>query len=334
MRLKVRRKLTSSYDRFRGVVSLVRIVSGSLKKGDKVKFLQAGKKYDVLDVGIHNPEEVPVDALREGQVGYVVCNMKNSGEAHIGDTVCLAAQTVEPLPGFKPMKAMVYAGVFPVDSAEFPLLEESIERLTLNDRSVSVEKESSAALGQGFRLGFLGTLHMDVFKQRLEDEYASNVIVTAPTVPYKVVYTYGKEEFISNPAEFPDVADTKNRVAHVEEPFVNATIFVPSEYLGDMMELCARYRGSQLEYRHLDGTDRVILRYEFPLAEIVTDFFSDLKSASSGFASFDYEDAGYKPSKLVKLNMLLNGKPVDALAMIVHKNAAPTIGKAWVKKLS
>ncbi|BEJ13549.1 hypothetical protein CspHIS471_0307230 [Cutaneotrichosporon sp. HIS471] len=309
------------YDRFRGVVSLVRIKSGQVKKGDKVRFLQAGKKYDVLEVGIQNPEEVPVGALKEGQVGYLVVNMKNSEEAHIGDTVCLANEPTEPLPGFQPMKAM---------------LEESIERLTLNDRSVSVERESSAALGQGFRLGFLGTLHMDVFRQRLEDEYSSNVIITAPTVPYKVVYQRGKqrvEEFISNPTDFPDTSDTRLRVSHVEEPMVNATIFVPTEYVGAMMELCAKYRGIQEEYKFLDNTDRAILKYRLPLAEIVTDFFSELKSASSGFASFDYEEGGYERSNLVKLNMLLNQKPVDALSLIVHKDAAQFIGRQWVKKL-
>lgn len=211
-------------------MSLIRIVSGSIKKGDKVRFIQAGKKYEVLEVGIYNPEEVVVDTLMEGQVGYLVSNMKNSDEgglnffasayppAHIGDTVCLTDQPVDPLPGFKPMKAMVYAGVFPMDAGEFPQLEESINRLTLNDRSVSVERESSIALGQGFRLGFLGTLHMDVFRQRLEDEYQSEVIVTAPTVPYKIVYLNGKEEFISNPSEFPEVGDSKTRVRHIEEP--------------------------------------------------------------------------------------------------------------------
>lgn len=321
------------YDHFRGVVSLVRIFSGSIKKGDKVRFLQADRRYDVLEVGVYNPEEVPVDILKDGQVGYVVCNMKNSEEAFIGDTVCLADKPVDPLPGFKPMKAMVYAGIFPVDSGDFPKLEEAIERLTLNDRSVTVQRESSAALAQGFRLGFLGTLHMDVFRQRLEDEYDSNVIVTAPTVPYKVCFIDGREVFISNPAEFPDTTDSKTRVAHVEEPMVHATIFVPNDYIGEMMDLCARYRGTQLEYRVLDTTDRAILRYSFPLSEIVTDFFSELKSASSGFASFDYEEAGYEVSDLVKLNMLLNGKPVDALAMIVHKSAAQAVGRAWTKKL-
>ncbi|TXT06592.1 uncharacterized protein COLE_05923 [Cutaneotrichosporon oleaginosum] len=324
------------YDRFRGVVSLVRIKSGSVKKGDKVRFLQAGKKYEVLEVGIYNPEEVSVGALKEGQVGYLICNMKNSEEAHIGDTVCLLNEPTDPLPGFQPMKAMVYAGVFPMDNSDFPQLEESIERLTLNDRSVSVERESSAALGQGFRLGFLGTLHMDVFRQRLEDEYSSNVIITAPTVPYKVVYQRGKqqvEEFISNPADFPDTTDTRNRVSYVEEPMVNATIFVPTEYVGAMMELCAKYRGIQDEYKFLDNTDRAILKYRLPLAEIVTDFFSELKSSSSGFASFDYEEGGYERSNLVKLNMLLNQKPVDALALIVHKDAAQFIGRQWVKKL-
>ncbi|WVQ95928.1 GTP-binding protein LepA [Kwoniella sp. CBS 9459] len=321
------------YDQFRGVVSLVRIFSGTLKKGDKVRFLQANRKYEILEVGIHNPEEVPVDELKDGQVGYVVCNMKNSEEAFIGDTICWADKPVEPLPGFKPMKAMVYAGIFPMDSSDFPKLEESIERLTLNDRSVSVQRESSAALSQGFRLGFLGTLHMDVFKQRLEDEYSSEVIVTAPTVPYKVVYLNGTETFISNPVDFPEVTNATHRIAHVEEPMINATIFVPNEYIGEMMDLCARYRGIQQEYRILENSDRAILRYQLPLAEIVTDFFSELKSASSGFASFDYEEAGYVQSNLVKLNILINAKPVDALAMIVHKFAAQSIGKAWVKKL-
>nr|XP_019009479.1 GTP-binding protein LepA [Kwoniella pini CBS 10737]OCF48260.1 GTP-binding protein LepA [Kwoniella pini CBS 10737] len=319
------------YDQFRGVVSLVRIFSGTLKKGDKVRFLQAGKKYEILEVGINNPEEVVVDELRDGQVGYIVCNMKNSEEAFIGDTICWVDKPVEPLPGFKPMKAMVYAGVFPMDSSDFPKLEESIERLTLNDRSVSIQRESSAALSQGFRLGFLGTLHMDVFKQRLEDEYSSEVIVTAPTVPYKVIYLNGTEEYISNPVDFPEVTDSKMRVRHVEEPM---TYFhAISEYLGEMMDLCSRYRGVQQEYRILENSDRAILRYSLPLAEIVTDFFSELKSSSSGFASFDYEEAGYQQSTLVKLNILINGKPVDALAMIVHKFAAQNVGKAWVKKL-
>ncbi|UOH84478.1 GTP-binding protein LepA [Cryptococcus neoformans] len=334
-----------SYDQFRGVVSLVRIFSGSLKKGDKVRFLQAGRKYEILEVGINNPDEVPVDELKDGQVGYIVCNMKNSEEgafsdvsyivssssrvdpcfiAFIGDTICWADKLVEPLPGFKPMKAMVYAGVFPMDSADFPKLEESIERLTLNDRSVSVQRESSAALSQGFRLGFLGTLHMDVFKQRLEDEYASEVIVTAPTVPYKVVYNDGKEVYVSNPVEFPEVSDSKMKVSHVEEPM---------KYIGPMMDLCARYRGVQQEYRVLENSDRAVLRYTLPLSEIVTEFFSELKSQSSGFASFDYEEAGYEKSNLVKMNILINGKPVDALAMIVHKLAAQSIGKAWVTKL-
>ncbi|KAK8849772.1 GTP-binding protein LepA [Kwoniella newhampshirensis] len=321
------------YDQFRGVVSLVRVFSGTLKKGDKIRFIQADSKYEILEVGIHNPEEVPVDKLNDGQVGYMVCNMKNSEEAFIGDTICWADKPVIPLPGFKPMKAMVYSGVFPMDSSEFPKLEESIERLTLNDRSVSVQRESSAALSQGFRLGFLGTLHMDVFRQRLEDEYASEVIVTAPTVPYKVVYLNGSELFVSNPVDFPEVTDSKQRVAHVEEPMINATIFVPNEYIGEMMDLCSRYRGVQQEYRILENSDRAILRYSLPLSEIVTDFFSELKSSSSGFASFDYEEAGYQQSDLVKLNILINAKPVDALAMIVHRSAAQSIGKAWVKKL-
>ncbi|KAK4689864.1 hypothetical protein P7C73_g250, partial [Tremellales sp. Uapishka_1] len=296
------------YDRFRGVVSLVRIFSGTVKKGDRISFLQADRKYEVLEVGIYNPEEITVDTLRDGQVGYLVCNMKNSEEAFIGDTICWADKQVEPLPGFQPMKAMVYAGVFPLESSDFPKLEESIGRLTLTDRSVSVQRESSAALGQGCRLGFLGTLHMDVLN--------------------------GKEEFVSNPSDFPDsLIGPGSKIVGVEEPTVNATIIVPTEYIGAMMDLCAKYRGNQLEYRFLEATDRAILRYSLPLAEIVTDFFSELKSASSGFASFDYEEAEYVPSDLVKLNMMLNGKPIDALAMIVHRSAAVTVGRTWTKKL-
>ncbi|ORY34653.1 hypothetical protein BCR39DRAFT_513835 [Naematelia encephala] len=321
------------YDHFRGVVSLVRVFSGSVRKGDKVRFLQADRKYEVLDVGIYNPEEVSTDVLHEGQVGYLIVSMKNSDDAFIGDTVCLEGKPVEPLPGFKPMKAMVYAGAFPADTADFNKLEEAIERLTINDRSVSVQRETSAALSQGFRLGFLGTLHMDVFRQRLEDEYASNIIITAPTVPYKVTFLNGRQAMISNPAEFPEATDPKNRVASVEEPMVHATIFVPNEYIGSMMDLSSKYRGVQLEYKVLDTTGRAMLRYSFPLSEIVSDFFSELKSASSGFASFDYEEAGYESSNLVKLNMMLNGKPVDALAMIVHRDKAPAIGKMWCKKL-
>ncbi|KAJ3880686.1 P-loop containing nucleoside triphosphate hydrolase protein [Lentinula edodes] len=328
----------SLYDRYRGVISLVNIQNGILRKGDKIASCHTRKKYEIAEIGIMYPEEVSTDILCPGQVGYIACNMKESSEAHIGDTLHRVGEPVPPMPGFKPSKAMVYAGIFPVDSSDFPKLEESIKRLTLTDRSVTFQRESSSALGQGTRLGFLGTLHMDVFRQRLEDEYDANIIITAPTVPYKVLYRDGTEKFISNPTEFPDMSDSTTKVSEIQEPIVKASIIVPEEYFGEMMELCYSRRAEELDHRYLDaGSDasssRIILTCVIPLSEIVTDFFDQLKSRSSGFASFDYEDAGYQKSDLAKMVFLLNGKPVDALALIVHRSAQDTIGRAWVKKL-
>ncbi|KAG5645058.1 Translation factor guf1 mitochondrial [Asterophora parasitica] len=326
----------SLYDRYRGVISLVNVQEGVLKKGDKISSCHTRKKYEVTELGIMHPEEVPTDSLRAGQVGYIACNMKESSEAHIGDTLYRLGEPVEPLPGFQPAKAMVFAGVFPVDSNDFPKLEESIKRLTLTDRSVTVQRESSSALGQGCRLGFLGTLHMDVFRQRLEDEYDANIIITAPTVPYKLIYRDDREVLVSNPTEFPETSDTASRVKEIQEPIVKASIIVPEEYFGDMMDLCFSHRAEDLEHRYLDSgaaSARIILTCIIPLSEIVTNFFDQLKSRSSGFASFDYEDAGYKQSDLAKMSFLLNAKPVDALAIIVHRSAQDKIAREWVKKL-
>ncbi|KAI0086141.1 P-loop containing nucleoside triphosphate hydrolase protein [Irpex rosettiformis] len=326
----------SLYDQYRGVVSLVNIQGGLLKKGDKIMSCHTRKKYEVVEVGIMYPEEVPTASLRPGQVGYVACNMKESSEAHIGDTLHRVGAPVDPMPGFKPAKAMVYAGIFPVDSSDFPKLEESIKRLTLTDRSVEIMRESSTALGQGLRLGFLGSLHMDVFRQRLEDEYNASIIITAPTVPYKVIYR-DRTVLVSNPTDFPDVNDVASHVKEVQEPIVKASIIVPEEYLGDMMDLCFNHRAENVDHKYLDASEatsaRIILTCTMPLSEIVTDFFDKLKSRSSGFASFDYEDAGYQASKLSKMVFLLNGKPVDALALIVHRTAEQEVGRAWVKKL-
>ncbi|KAJ9096389.1 hypothetical protein QFC21_005211 [Naganishia friedmannii] len=330
----------TSYDRFRGVVSLIRVFTGSLKKGDKITPMASGKRYEVLDVGIFHPEETTTDVLLAGQVGFVVCNMKDFEEgmhtnhnfwracltnldiriaAHVGDTITNATTTnIEPLPGFKPMQSMVFAGVFPLDPQDFQKLEEAIGRLTLNDRSVTVQRESSAALGQGCRLGFLGTLHMSVLMQRLNDEYGADD---------------GTSDIISNPYIFPDSHDKTSRIAQVEEPIVHATIMVPQTFIGEMMELCNEHRGIELEYKFVESTDRAVLRYQLPLSEIATEFFSSLKSRSKGYASFDYEDAGYAPSDLVKLNLMLNGKPIDALAMIIHRSKAVTVGREWTKKL-
>lgn len=325
----------SSYDRYRGVVSLISMQGGVLRKGDKIMSCHTRKKYEVTELGIMHPEEVPTSTLQPGQVGYIACNMKESSEAHIGDTLHRLGAPVDPMPGFKPAKAMVYAGIFPVDSNDFLKLEESIKRLTLTDRSVEVSRDSSTALGQGCRLGFLGTLHMDVFRQRLEDEYNASVIITAPTVPYKVVYR-DRTVVVSNPVDFPDVLGVVSGVKEIQEPVVNATIIVPQEYLGEMMDLCYAHRGEDLDHRYLDSSgtsSRIILTCTLPLSEIVTDFFDKLKSRSSGFASFDYEDAGYKRSDLAKMVFLLNSKPVDALALIVHKSAQVDVGRTWVKKL-
>ncbi|GBE81780.1 Translation factor GUF1, mitochondrial [Sparassis crispa] len=325
----------SSYDRYRGVISLVSIQGGVLRKGDRIVSCHTRKKYEVTELGIMHPEEEPTASLGPGQVGYIACSMKESSEAYVGDTLHRVGESVEPIPGFKPVKAMVYAGIYPIDSNDYPKLEESIKRLTLTDRSVEVSRESSTALGQGCRLGFLGTLHMDVFRQRLEDEYDASVIITAPTVPYKVVY-HDRTAIVSNPTDFPDVTDSANRVKEIQEPIVNASIVVPQDYLGEMMDLCFSHRAENLDHRYLDASGasaRIILTCTLPLAEIVTDFYDKLKSRSSGFASFDYEDAGYQPSNMLKMTFLLNSKPVDALALIVHRSAEQEVGRAWVKKL-
>ncbi|KAK0228813.1 P-loop containing nucleoside triphosphate hydrolase protein [Armillaria fumosa] len=328
----------SLYDRYRGVISLISVQGGVIRKGDRISSCHTRKRYDITEVGIMHPEEIPTNGLYPGQVGYIACNMKESSEAHIGDTLHRHGTPVEPMPGFKPSKAMVYAGVFPVDSSDFPKLEESIKRLTLTDRSITIQCESSSALGQGCRLGFLGTLHMDVFRQRLEDEYDANIIITAPTVPFKIIPTKGNDYFISNPTEFPDIAESMGKVKEVQEPVVSASIIAPEEYFGEITDLCFIHRADNLDHRYLDAgsglaSSRVIITCVMPLSEIVTDFFNQLKSRTSGFASFDYEDAGYQKSDLAKMVFLLNGKPVDALALVVHKSAQDKIGRAWVKKL-
>ncbi|KAF8350516.1 Guf1 protein [Amanita rubescens] len=304
----------SFYDQYRGVISLLSVQHGTVQKGDKIVSCHSRKKYEVTELGIMNPEEVPAASLRPGQVGYIACNMKESTEAHIGDTLHRVGQPVEPMAGFQPMKAMVYAGIYPIDSNDFSKLEESIKRLTLTDRSVTCQRETSSALGQGCRLGFLGTLHMDVFRQRLEDEYAAQVIITAPTVPYKIIYR-NREEIISNPTDFPDATDTTVHVKEVQEPVVKASIIVPDEYAGVMMELCFSHRAVDLDFKYIDieesSSRRVIMTCVLPLSQIVTDFFDKLKSRSCGFASFDYEDAGYMKNDVAK----------------------DTVARRWVKKL-
>ena len=320
----------SWYDEYRGVICLVALQDGMLKKGDQVYLHQSNCKHEILELGLMYPEQLPMDALYAGQVGYIITGMKTVKEARVGDTVSHTKTSVTPFPGFKPAKSMVFAGIYPVDSSEFELLADAIEKLTLNDASVNVEKKTSTALGLGFRCGFLGLLHMDVFKQRLEQEYNLSIIATAPSVLYYIDLRHeGGRIAIENPADFPD----PSRIEQILEPMLNGTIIVPKQYLGNILSLCQEKRGVQKDMSFLDE-DRVVLSYLLPLNEVATDFYDTLKSVSSGYASFDYEIAGYEPSDLIKMDILLNGEPVDALSLMIHRSKAEKIGRELVEKLS
>ncbi|XP_055967424.1 translation factor GUF1, mitochondrial isoform X2 [Sorex fumeus] len=314
-----------------GVITSVALFDGVVSKGDKIVSAHTQKTYEVNEVGILNPNEHPTDKLYAGQVGYLIAGMKAVTEAQIGDTFYLHKQPVEPLPGFKSAKPMVFAGMYPIDQSEYNNLKSAVEKLTLNDSSVTVHRDSSLALGAGWRLGFLGLLHMEVFNQRLEQEYNASVILTTPTVPYKAVLSseklikeYREKEItIINPAQFPD----KSKVMEYLEPVVLGTIITPDEYTGKIMTLCQSRRALQKNMVFIDQ-NRVMLKYLFPLNEIVVDFYDSLKSLSSGYASFDYEDAGYQTADLVKMDILLNGNIVEELATVVHKDKAYSVGKA------
>jgi translation factor GUF1, mitochondrial len=318
----------SWFDEYRGVICLIAVHDGIILKGDSVSLAQAGGTYEVLDIGLMYPEPTPTDALFAGQVGYIITGMKTVKEARVGDTLYHTKSSVTPFPGFKPAKPMVFAGIFPVENSEFEQLRDAIEKLTLNDASVSIEKKSSPALGLGFRCGFLGLLHMDVFKQRLEQEYDLAVIITAPSVRYELDLTNGEKITIENPSDFPE----RNYIETVYEPIIDATIIVPKDYLGNILKLCQEKRGEQKEMKYLDE-ERLILRYRLPLNEVATDFYDQLKSLSSGYASFDYEIAQYAPADLVKMDFLLNGKAVDALSVIIHKENAYEMGRELTTKL-
>lgn len=319
----------SWYDEYRGVVCLVAIRNGTLKKGDMVKLYQSDASYEILEIGLMYPEETPTEALYSGQVGYIITGMKTIKEARVGDTISHKDKVVEPFPGFKPAKPMVFAGIFPVVSTEFPLLVDAIEKLTLNDASVTTEKKTSAALGLGFRCGFLGLLHMDVFKQRLEQEHNLDIIVTAPSVMYYIDLKHDKGRVsIENPSEFPDPVFIES----ILEPMLQATIIVPKTYLGNVLGLCQKKRGVQTNMSYIDE-ERVMVHYQLPLNEVASDFYDELKSLTSGYASFDYEESEYQVSDLVKLDILLNGTPVDALSVIVHRSSSQFIGRALAEKL-
>ncbi len=318
----------SWFDEYRGVICLINVRDGIIKKGDQVSLAQNGSSYEVLEIGLMYPDPTPTEALYAGQVGYLITGMKTVKEARIGDTIYLTKQKVEPFPGFRPAKPMVFAGIYPVENSDFELLRDAIEKLTLNDASVTLEKKSSPALGLGFRCGFLGLLHMDVFKQRLEQEYDMNIIVTAPSVRYRLKMNSGETVDIENPSDFPE----RNFIQDVEEPIINATIIVPKMYLGSILELCQKKRGQQKDMTYLDE-GRVILRYKLPLNEVATDFYDQIKSLSSGYASFDYEEAGYEPADLVKMDILLNGRLIDALTVIVHRESAYNLGRDLTQRL-
>lgn len=325
----------SWYSSYKGVILLVRIFDGAIRAGDQVVSFATGLKYTVGEVGIMYPDQTPQRVLRAGQVGYIYFNpsMRRSQEAKVGDTYTKVGfeRQVEPLPGFEEPKAMVFVAAFPVDQGDFEHLEESINQLLLNDRSVTIQKESSHALGAGFRLGFLGTLHCSVFEDRLRQEHGASIIITPPTVPFKIVYKDGKELVITNPAEFPEDDIARRNVAELREPYVLATLTLPDEYLGKVIELCEGNRGEQKSMEYFTST-QVILKYEMPLAQLVDDFFGKLKGATKGYATLDYEESDWRISNIVKLQLLVNKEPVDAVARVVHISQARYLGKRWVEK--
>lgn len=325
--------IDSWYSNYKGVIILVRIFDGQVRAGDNVVSFATGLKYTVGEVGIMYPEQTPQTVIRCGQLGYIFFNpgMKRSKEAKVGDTYTTVGseKIVEPLPGFVEPKAMVFVAAFPVDQGDYAHLEDSIEQITLNDRSVTLHKEYSEALGAGWRLGFLGTLHCSVFEDRLRQEHGASIIITPPTVPFKVVWSNGKEEVISNPANFPD--KDSSSVDEIQEPYVSVTITLPEEYLGKVIELCEGNRGQQKELTFFTAT-QVILKYDLPLAHLVDDFFGKLKGVTKGYASLDYEEAAWRKSNIIKLQLLVNKIPVDAVARVVHTSQTDKLGKQWVTK--
>ncbi len=319
----------SYFDAYRGIVTLVRVINGHIKVGDKIKMMATNASYDVTELGFNSPYEHKVDTLLAGEVGYLCASIKSIEDVKVGDTITLDANPAKkPLAGYKPMKSMVFCGLYPIESSKFPLLREALEKLKLNDASLSFEPETSQALGFGFRCGFLGLLHMEIIEERLEREFNIELIATSPSVVYEVELTDKTLVMVDSPAKLPDRA----RIAEIREPYIKTNIFVPSEYIGPIMELCQNKRGNYLSMEYLDAT-RVNIHYEIPLSEIVYDFFDKLKSYTKGYASFDYELVGYKPSNLVKMDILLNGEAVDALSTIVHKDFAYKRGKAIVESL-
>ena len=319
----------SYYDSYKGVVSYIRVKDGTVKAGTKIKLMATGKQYEVTEVGVFVPNFYPVSELRAGDVGYVTASIKNVRDARVGDTMTEALNaTAEPLPGYRPAIPMVYSGIYPIDGAKYGELKEALEKLQVNDAALNFEPETSIALGFGFRCGFLGLLHMEIIQERIEREFNLDIITTAPSVIYKVTKTDGTLLEITNPTNLPDPSEIK----FMEEPIVKASVITPSDYVGPIMELCQDRRGIFIDMQYIETT-RVMLNYKIPLNEIIYDFFDVLKSKSRGYASFDYELDGYIETKLVKLDIMLNGDVVDALSMIVPEERAYNKGRNIAEKL-
>ena len=320
----------SYYDSYKGVIVYVRLKEGNLKPGQRIRFMATGAEFDVVEVGeMHPTGLIPTKELAAGDVGYIAASIKNIQDTRVGDTVTTTDRPAdEPLPGYKKVNPMVYSGIYPADGAQYEDLKEALQKLQLNDAALMFEAETSVALGFGFRCGFLGLLHMEIIQERLEREYNLDLVTTAPSVIYKVYKTNGEMIWCDNPSNLPDPAE----IEHMEEPMVKATIMVPKDYVGNVMELCQERRGIYKDMTYMDET-RAEIFYELPLNEIIYDFFDALKSRTKGYASFDYELCGYAPSKLVKLDILLNGEMVDALSFIVFKDNAYTRGRKMAEKL-
>jgi GTP-binding protein LepA len=319
----------SEFDQYRGVVAYVRVVDGELRKGEAILAMQTGTQADIDDIGFFGPAMTPVDGLRAGEVGYVITGIKDVSQLRVGDTLTTRSRpAAEPLPGYREVKPMVFCGLFPVDTDQFADLRDALEKLALNDAALSYEPETSQALGFGFRCGFLGLLHMDIVRERLEREYDLELLATTPNVEYELTLIGGDALIVHSPAEMPDRA----RVEEIREPYIRATILCPKEHVGAVMDLCQERRGAHVDMSFL-SEQRVQLHYDLPLAEIVLDFFDQLKSRTKGYASLDYEVLGMRPSDLVKLDIMLAGDQVDALSMVVHRDKAYPAGRAMTERL-
>ena len=318
----------SYFDPYKGVILLVRVMDGVINIGDKIRFINSGKVYEVLELGKHTPKESKRESLSAGEVGFIGASIKSITEVEVGDTICIDGDNVKSLPGYKKMLPMVFSGIYPIDSKKYGNLKEALLKLKLSDSSLTFEPETSTALGFGYRCGFLGLLHMEIIEERIEREFNIDIIATSPSVIYEVIMSDGTSTNIDSPSKMPE----PNYISKILEPYVKANIYLPSEYIGPVMELCQDKRGTYITQEYLDEK-RVCLRYELPLSEIVYDFFDKLKSYTKGYASFDYDFIGNKESKLVKMDILLNGESVDALSVIVHKDFAYKRGRIVCENL-